>query len=74
MVAATARDEWNDLGVHEKTSQSTMRISPLAASAIRQAVAAMRVFFLSGWFEKRGRAAHLCAGSFGARTLSLSGG
>jgi hypothetical protein len=47
-VEAAARDEWNDLGVHEKISQSTMRTSPLTASAIRQAVAAMRVFFLEG--------------------------
>jgi hypothetical protein len=73
-VEATARDELNDLGVHEKISQSTMRISPLTASAIRQAVA-MRVFFLAGGcFEKTRQSQASYAGSFGARTLSLSGG
>jgi hypothetical protein len=50
MVEAHPRDELNDLGVHEKISQSTMRISPPRASAIRQAVAAMRSFLQSGWF------------------------
>ena len=43
---AAARNKLNDLAVHENISQSTMRISPPRASAIRQAVAAMPVFFL----------------------------
>src|SRR6204780_2253997 len=46
MIEAAARNKLNDLAVHENISQSTMRISPPRASAIRQAVAAMRVFFL----------------------------
>ena len=43
---AAARNKLNDLAIHENISQSTMRISPPRASAIRQAVAAMPVFFL----------------------------
>src|ERR1700683_3841102 len=60
MVEAYPRDEWNDPGAHEKISQSTMRISPLTASAIRQAAEAMRSFFLAGGMmclvKMRGRA------------------
>jgi hypothetical protein len=45
-IVARARDKLNDLCAHENISQSTMRISPLTASAIRQAAAAMRVLLL----------------------------
>lgn len=41
-IAAWARDELQDFGAHEKISHSTIRISPLIASVIRQAAAAMQ--------------------------------
>ncbi|WP_298254745.1 hypothetical protein [Bradyrhizobium sp.] len=41
-VATRAWNEWNDLCTHAKISQSTIRVSPPIASAIKQAAAAMR--------------------------------
>jgi len=41
-MSINARYELNDLGAHENTSQSVMRIRPVMASMMRQAAAAMR--------------------------------
>ena len=41
-AAAWPRHEWNNFRTHAKISQSTMRVSPPIASAIRQAAAVMR--------------------------------
>ena len=56
-IAARSRHELNDLGAHGKISEIKMRSNPPIASAIRQAVAAMRLFLFWKDYWRWGRTA-----------------
>jgi hypothetical protein len=50
VIGAAAKRSWNernDFGAHAKISHNTIRISPLIASVIRHAAAAMHFFLLT---------------------------
>src|SRR5579871_1935199 len=53
-AVARSRREWDDNRAHGNTSDSRTRINPEIASAIRQAVAAMRVVLHVNWGDGSG--------------------